>query len=1079
MKIADFLLDSNDSSWGRSVVNFLMRIWRMNIPPPIRRFALHLLTMNFRLGGRTRDASRQNLNPAPASMARKITADLFRIVSFYLPQFHPIPQNDSFWGEGFTEWTNVSKAVRLFDSHEQPKIPTSLGFYDLSSPEAVFKKQVALAKSSGVSAFCFHYYWFDGEPVMETPINSWLGDKSIDFGFMINWANENWTRRWDGLDSEVLLKQNHTAEDDLQFISHVAKYLLDPRYLRISGRPVLMVYRPTLFPDPRRTSEIFRKWFRENGHGELYLVCGSGFEEIDPADIGFDAAVDYPPNGIALRDISGEVNAPSSFKGRIHRYSDLVAESVNRGTADYTRFRTIVPAWDNTARKSERAAIYVGSTPEQFASWAREAIEMTFKESKSPDERIVFVNAWNEWAEGAYLEPDFHSDHAYLNALSVGYSEANASILRGSISSHDESDSENRPAVVFVTHDCNPNGAQMLSLSLISTLTKKYGLRVTCIALGGGHLAEKFKKASTSFYIVDPANAKEMTRIIQASRASFAIVNSAASFPALNPLHSLGIQTIHLVHEMTSYLSPISDLGGLKKIASVPTKVVFPAARVADEFLEHQELAPERIALTAQGTYKKIPRHNQVEVRRLWRNQIGLPPESKVVLGVGYGDNRKGFDYFVEVARLVRSKGSDYQFVWAGNLEPSLEQGLSKKIDECGTSLHLLGHVEDPSHAYLGADFLLLSSREDPYPSVLLEAHAAGLSILAFDCGGGSEFIDEVGGELFSIGDVEGVANFLSVMKPKAKSYIETPDLLETNERFSMGRYINDLFALLEVPYPKISVAVPSFNQGRTILECLESIDAQTLRPMEVVIFDDLSSDDTLLTVDKFMRRSDLLMKVVTPETKQGNASWSWEIAARELRGDYLWILEADDVANPEFLKQSAPLFISEEISMVAAACAAIDESGLINEEAYTQYLSSTGFSRDGAFKVFDFNAATRAGLGWKNTIPHIGSVLFRREKLLDSFQKASLPISDFVASPDWALYLEILGAGRMGYLARQLTLHRRQGNSVVGRLGNAELSKEAEIIHRRVADLTKSHKQELLSRQAEFMKEISVRRHQ
>jgi hypothetical protein len=163
---------------------------------------------------------------------------------------------------------------------------------------------------------------------------------------------------------------------------------------------------------------------------------------------------------------------------------------------------------------------------------------------------------------------------------------------------------------------------------------------------------------------------------------------------------------------------------------------------------------------------------------------------------------------------------------------------------------------------------------------------------------------------------------------------------------------------------------------------------------------------------------------------------------------------------------------------MVAASCAAIDEVGLVNEEAYTNYLSNTGFSLDEAFKVYDFIAATRAGLGWNNTIPHVGSVLFRREALLRAFQKATLPISDLLASPDWALYLEILRTGRMGYLPKQLTLHRRQRTSLVGRLENSQLSEEAEMIHRWVAGLTRSHKEELVIRQAEFIKEIAGRKH-
>src|ERR1700754_2767572 len=221
------------------------------------------------------------------------------LVAFYLPQFHPIPENDAWWGPGFTEWRNVTRALPKFEGHAQPRLPGDLGYYDLRLPE-VMREQMKMAREYGVGAFCTYFYWFAGRTLLENPLRQWLGDPTLDLPICLCWANENWSRRWDGRADDVLIGQAHSADDDLAFIEYVSAYLRDPRYLRVEGKPMLLVSLPGLLPEPRATADRWRQWGRANGVGEIHLAYVQSFDNVDPASIGFDAAVAFPPNNVSL-----------------------------------------------------------------------------------------------------------------------------------------------------------------------------------------------------------------------------------------------------------------------------------------------------------------------------------------------------------------------------------------------------------------------------------------------------------------------------------------------------------------------------------------------------------------------------------------------------------------------------------------------------------------------------------------------------------------------------------------------------------------------------------------------------------
>ena len=384
--------------------------------------------------GGPRSASPSEVAPAEASangdaaisIPRKPAASPFlsaldiKAIAFYLPQFHRIRENDEWWGEGFTEWTSVRSGRPQFGSHYQPHVPSALGYYDLGEADA-FQEQAKLARSYGIHGFCFYYYWFGGKVLLDLPLRHLLESGPSDFPFCLCWANENWTRRWDGKDHDILISQEHSPEDDLAFIQHIEPILLSKNYIRVGGRPLLLVYRPSLLPDAAATIERWRSYFRKQGHGELHLVMVRSFTEGGLRTYGFDAMVQFPPH-TAATPITGLIQERDpSFAGHVYDYWELkrtfIAE-LESAPLKPKLYAGVMPSWDNTARHGERATIWFDSSPESYYEWLSQVVAYTRRTVEVRD-RLVFINAWNEWAEGCHLEPDEKFGYAWLNATAM------------------------------------------------------------------------------------------------------------------------------------------------------------------------------------------------------------------------------------------------------------------------------------------------------------------------------------------------------------------------------------------------------------------------------------------------------------------------------------------------------------------------------------------------------------------------------------------------------------------------------------------------------------------------------------
>lgn len=350
------------------------------------------------------------------------------LISVVLPQFHPIPENDRWWGKGFTEWRNVVKATPQFKNHYQPRLPSELGFYDLRLADTRLQ-QAKLAEEHGIGGFCYYHYWFNGHQLLERPVQEILKTKEPNFPFCLCWANENWSRAWNGSNKEILIEQKYSTADDINHIESLIPYFLDPRYIRINGKPLFIFYKANQLPTPQKTFDTWREIAFHRGVGELCLAqfewSGDGSTK-SPKDLGLDVSIEFTPD---WRRLGGQYYAtqkskiaialgllPKVYKNhRVFDYELMIDRILKKSTPDYPFLRCVSPGFDNSARRKKDATILINSTPEGYQRWLEETIRWTQRNNK-PEHQIIFINAWNEWAEGNHLEPDEKHGRSYLEA---------------------------------------------------------------------------------------------------------------------------------------------------------------------------------------------------------------------------------------------------------------------------------------------------------------------------------------------------------------------------------------------------------------------------------------------------------------------------------------------------------------------------------------------------------------------------------------------------------------------------------------------------------------------------------------
>jgi len=352
-------------------------------------------------------------------------AESVRAIAFYLPQYHPIPENDAWWGKGFTEWTNVAKARPLFRGHYQPHLPADLGFYDLRLAEAR-EAQAALAREYGIHGFCYFHYWFNGKRLLERPFDEVLASGKPDFPFCLCWANETWSKRWLGEDKEILIQQTYSEDDFRNHARWLARAFADERYIRVNGRPVFVIYRYSGIPTEIPAIAILREELNKQGSDDPYLIAVDGHNpHLDYEGIGFDHRLAFEPNlgvlPLGLDDRPSLKRARRNLRwgsmSTLHKLYDYT-EAVNameKNTADRPRIPCVLVSWDNSPRRAEKAIIFQNCDPQSFGRVLERRLRNWAMTSPSTD--LFFLNGWNEWAEGNHLEPDQKFGLGYLKEL--------------------------------------------------------------------------------------------------------------------------------------------------------------------------------------------------------------------------------------------------------------------------------------------------------------------------------------------------------------------------------------------------------------------------------------------------------------------------------------------------------------------------------------------------------------------------------------------------------------------------------------------------------------------------------------
>lgn len=973
--------------------------------------------------------------------------DDVKYIAFYLPQFHAFPENDAWWGTGFTEWTNVAKAVPQFTGHYQPRLAGELGYYDLRI-QGKIEEQIELAKLYGVYGFCIYYYWFDGKTLMEMPLEYIYNHKEIDFPYCICWANENWSRRWDGKESDVLIAQNYESDFAEQFIRDVEKYLKDERYIRINGKPLFAVYNANQIPDLPQVLDVWRTYCRNAGIGEIHIAAVDFALNEASRQAGFDEFIEFPPHSVYHYEktlLNDRLNIiDEAYQGTVYDYQEIVDRKDYLKTAADNLIPGVFLGWDNTARKKNASTVYHNYTPEAFREWLTDMTNLV-KARREMGSRFVFINAWNEWAEGTYLEPDRRYGFAALDAVKQ-------TILNTR---------EEKRRIIYVSHDTCFNGAQMLALNTIKVMKEIFGYEVYTIVKAKGELFPDFEKYSSVLVAKDDfQDETHFKNWVRSTGIKIALCNTVISGDVLALLAEAGVKCLSTIHEMENVIKQYHAEENLAKIYKYAYKIIFPSQYVIDSVNHVMPIPGEKTSVMHQGMFLVNPYLEQRDrVKKELLEKYGLQEDSVVVLGVGYGYKRKGTDLFLAAAKTLCEAYKNVVFLWVGELEEEMAAYVAAELEDCQNRNRIIfaGNQKDLMRYYCAGDIFLLTSREDPFPSVVMESMYSGLPVIAFSGGGGYVEVihDKTGGTLVPMEDTAALikaAEYLIQNKDIRKEKGVLAHQYAASE-FEFKKYVLSLLEALDEKPTKVSVVVPNYNYERYIDERLDSILKQTYPIYEVIVLDDCSTDDSRAVIDAYKGKYPHLFRTCYNKENSGNVFKQWKKGFLAAKGDYVWIAEADDLCSPDMLSNiMAYMEKDEEIVLGYTQSKMIDENGTLlgdNYFCWTDDISTADWQKD---YVMDAMDEIKEHLAVKNTIPNVSAVVFRNRDM-SSLLDDSL---QYKVAGDWVFYVNLLKrGGKTAFIAKNCNMHRRHTGSVTDALKLEQHFKEICDVQDMAAELS------------------------
>jgi glycosyltransferase involved in cell wall biosynthesis len=990
-----------------------------------------------------------------------------KLLAYYLPQFHPIAENDTWWGKGFTDWVNLARALPRFVGHYLPRVPRDLGFYSLDDPRTL-RRQIDMAKGAGLGGFIFYFYWFNGRRLLEGPLQQLLDDPTLNFPFCLMWANENWTRRWDGLEREVLLAQEYRLEDDEALVDCFASYFRDERYIRLQGRPLLMVYRASVVPNSQETVARWRQLFAERHDENPIFVMAQSFGDIDPAVHGMESAIEFPPHKLVVNmtKINDRLDIlDPDFDADVYEYDEMIAESLNEPPPAFPLIKTLTLGWDNDARREGKGLVLHQATPAKYQNWLERLVAHA-RTHKFFGEPIVCVNAWNEWAEGAYLEPDIHYGSAFLNATGRA--------ITGVVSA------ETHGKLLLVGHDALPHGAQMLLLNLARHYRRTSGLDLHILLLGAGPLTHEYSALGTLNIAPDEPTLRRFFARYRDLGVRDAIVNTAAAARVCAMLEDYGIGSTLMIHEMPRLIAEKSLQGQARQGMSTARRVIFSSDYVRTRLCETLQVSPRQSLIMPQGNYQK--NRFSLTTREKMRAELGIGPDAFVVLAVGFADMRKGFDIFLQVWRLIMQARGDVYFIWVGDLHLLMQDYLSAEIEAAQASgrFMLIPFTDDVAAYYDAADVYALTSREDPFPTVVIEALAAGVPSVAFESSGGIPDMlrSERIGYVAPVGDAPAFAVAVASLFDHDRLAADRARLIKfADERFNFAEYARRLLSAAHATLKPISACVLSYNYERHMRARLSSVFGQTYPVAEVLVLDDASEDGSVAEAQNVAASWQRDIEIIRNTENSGSVFAQWQRAAQAAHGEYIWLAEADDACEPRFLERLIDaMALSDHAVMAFTDSRAVDAEGATLMADYQRYYAESGvrdLAVSGVWKARDFAVKF---LAERNLILNVSAVLWRRSALLAALEACGPALHALRLAGDWRVYLALLaaGEGEVIYVAEPLNVHRRHREAVTQMTDAERHVSEIEAmqqIARASFDLPAATQE----RQAQYLETISI----